>query len=58
MKKMPYFCLLKNCQNLNGYNFKDLLGLRFLLRNIQKLITESIFGIFGRDKKGFVKLFL
>ena len=38
---MPYFCLLKNCQNLNRYNSKKL---RFLLLNIQKFLTESIFG--------------
>ena len=54
MEEMPYFLLLKNCQNLNGYNSK----LRVLLVNIQNFITESIFGIFGRDKKRFVQLFL
>ena len=39
-----YVCLLKNCQNLNGYNSK----LRFLRLNIQKFITESKF--LGRTK--------
>ena len=54
MEEMSYYCLLKICENLNGYNSK----LRFLLLNIQKFITESIFGIFGRDKKRFAQLFL
>ena len=54
MEEMPYFCLLKTYQNLNCYNSK----LRFLPLNIEKFITESIFGIFGRDKERSVQLFL
>ena len=51
MEDMPYFCMLKNGQNLNDYNSK----LRFLLLNIQKFITQWIF---GPDKKRLVLLFL
>ena len=54
MEEMPYFFLLKNCRNLNGYNSK----LHILLLNSEKFTTKSILGIFGRDKKRFVHLFL
>ena len=49
MEEIPYFCLLKNCQNLNDYYSK----LRFLLLNIQKFITGSIFGFFSAGQRAF-----
>ena len=54
MEEIPYFCLFKNYQNLNGYKSK----LRFLLLDIQKFIADQFFRIFERDKKRFVQLFL
>ena len=49
MEDNVLFCLLKYCQNVNSYNSK----LRFLLLNIQKYITQSIFGIIGARQKSF-----